>query len=473
MVREYNIEDKSFDEIASDYDDDHEELQYVEDDELQYDEDEVDEDGFYPDDDDESDEQLTDDDDEDQASLKSKKKQERAILQHIEHRRQEERRIMQTAIQQSQEQLKDFPQESLHWTKAQASVAPIAMQVGDPQDWVEPNHLQNSPPLDRVKIKPSAGFLQPYDLKQIPVRFGTTSTITVISVLCPDYQNGSCALGKQCTRVHEKATAPNKKIVCKNYPNCPYGDSCKYLHTQQPKLLERERSQAVCKYYPTCKKGDECMFLHIDASPDSSASAAISGASSGPVLNGHPDGTLGGGLKYNHENGNSFNKKHLLCNNVFIITKTKIQPTVGGFCKFGDKCYYAHCLQDVKDEIVKESFKCMHKECKGVELISKLVEKDKKQIKKIKYINVENSQFICLKAHPKENPNNFILRTAEAREKLKARKAAQNGTGYQNLQQQPAAAGDATLLKHQGGPKRVQKRQKAVPCGGREVHPVK
>lgn len=386
----------------------------------------------------ESDDQYETDEDEDEDEepqvLKSKHKQERNIIQNLESRQQTEREMMQNAVQQAKKQLKDFPLGACKWIEAQANTAPVVMQIGDPQDWSALD-LTKSPASYLRRVKPKNGTV--YQPDPIIVTYGPTNSITVIDVKCEAYQTGSCALGEACTRLHEKAAAP-KKALCRNYPNCSYGDSCKYLHTSQPKLLVREHMQTACNFYPNCKKGDACTFLHLDR-PTLPASAVYidpTGSQNNKMLPG----------MINNK------KKHLLCNNMFTITKTKIQPSAPGFCKHGDNCYYAHSLQEVKDEIVKDSFKCLHKECRGVELVTKIVEKNNKQLKKIKYINASTSQFICLKSHNKENPSNFILRTAEAREKFKARKQAQNGTVL-----------SAPLPGQQRPPKHVQKRQTPSP----------
>lgn len=62
-----------------------------------------------------------------------------------------------------------------------------------------------------------------------------------------------------------------KTRICKNYPNCSYGENCFFIHEQkerQPRLLWHDVPKlsgiAICKKYlqDCCKYGSSCFFLH-------------------------------------------------------------------------------------------------------------------------------------------------------------------------------------------------------------------
>jgi len=60
-----------------------------------------------------------------------------------------------------------------------------------------------------------------------------------------------CPEGKACTKQDCEQYHPT--IQCKNFPNCPFGDDCFFLHEDTP---------AMCRFGAHCTKGDECLFKH-------------------------------------------------------------------------------------------------------------------------------------------------------------------------------------------------------------------
>ena len=101
-------------------------------------------------------------------------------------------------------------------------------------------------------------------------------------------------------------------------------------------------------------------------------------------------------------------KKFLLCKNMFKVEGGAIK--VIGECRFGDECKFAHSRIEVEKKIIK----CLHKDCKGVEIefITKK-DKDGKERKTRRYKNSATRK--CSKIHEKERVTDFIVRTQGAR----------------------------------------------------------
>jgi hypothetical protein len=100
---------------------------------------------------------------------------------------------------------------------------------------------------------------------------------------CDEWMKGHCSK-KRCSRSHtlprgcllhddgnmhnkiprnaNVAEKKNHQQLCKYFPNCTRGASCRYLHSDPLPL-------ALCKNYPDCKYGINCRFLHPVQGPQS------------------------------------------------------------------------------------------------------------------------------------------------------------------------------------------------------------
>ena len=173
----------------------------------------------------------------------------------------------------------------------------------------------------------------------------------------------------------------SKKNVCKFYPNCKSGSSCKFAHVQQQQpsspmsfikvvaaaaapmasppnntIINNHKQQIgkieYCKFYQQgyCRNGDECPFAHQILPP-----LEISASSPQQTTLEVCPFFLKGECKYGdkcrfthekrkHSNGGSLQGRHLLNEESLqkfaqIPCKYYVQQ---GQCPFGDACYYKH-----------------------------------------------------------------------------------------------------------------------------------
>lgn len=77
-----------------------------------------------------------------------------------------------------------------------------------------------------------------------------------------------------------------KTQLCRNYPNCPFGDSCKYAHDASELVNPQEKYSSVYRSIPcaffmkqgVCKFGTNCFFSHemsIEPPPQNTPQARL------------------------------------------------------------------------------------------------------------------------------------------------------------------------------------------------------
>ncbi len=57
--------------------------------------------------------------------------------------------------------------------------------------------------------------------------------------------------------------------LCYNYPNCGYGNRCRYYHPSSKKEYKQLIKDDLCWKYPDCPYGDHCRFIHYSSDGES------------------------------------------------------------------------------------------------------------------------------------------------------------------------------------------------------------
>lgn len=71
---------------------------------------------------------------------------------------------------------------------------------------------------------------------------------------------------QQCTLNTAVFSGARIPEVCRYFPNCKYGNSCRFFHPEAVNVpvmaAAVARRPQMCRYFPNCNFGDKCVFYH-------------------------------------------------------------------------------------------------------------------------------------------------------------------------------------------------------------------